>query len=123
MPKKPFASKPEEKKKALLEALKKSNGIIYKACDRVGVSRQLYYIYTKEDKSFKDEAESIIQRQIDIVEEKMLSRIEDGSDKLIEFYMSTKGKHRGYKRTQEVEVQEKKKVIIVKRASESDEGE
>ena len=37
--------------------------------------------------------------------------------------MSTKGKHRGYKRTQEVEVQEKKKVIIVKRASESDEGE
>ena len=122
MARKPLDKSPEQKKKLLLKALAKHNGIIYKACDAIGISRQLYHIYKNEDPEFKEAARMVIEAQIDKVEEKMLKRIEEGSDKLIEFYMSTKGRKRGYKKTSDIEVKEKKKVIVIKRASESDDS-
>lgn len=122
MPKKAFDMSKKDKKKAMLKALAKHNGIIYKAAKEVGCCRQLFWVYSQEDEEFKKEAKSITETQIDKVEERLLQRIEEGSDKLIEFYMATKGKHRGYKKTQDIEVQEKKKVIVIKRASDKDDS-
>jgi len=122
MPKKAFDISKEKKKKAMLKALAKHNGIIYKAAKEVGCSRQLFWVYGNEDEEFRKEAKEITEIQIDKVEERLLGRIEEGSDKLIEFYMATKGKHRGYKKTQDIEVQEKKKVIVIKRASDENDS-
>ena len=112
----------EKKKKAMLKALAKHNGIVYRAAEDVGCSRQLFWVYSNEDEEFKKAAIEVRETQIDKVEERLLQRIEEGSDKLIEFYMATKGKHRGYKKTQDIEVQEKKKVIVIKRASDENDS-
>ena len=84
------------KKKKFLEALREGHGLISYACRKVGVSRELFYRYKKKDEAFAKEVEEIDNETIDIVESKLLSKINDGDVTSIIFYLKTKGKKRGY---------------------------
>lgn len=83
-------------KKNLLTALRNHAGLITPACREVGISRQQYYYYLKNDPEFAEAVENIHEETIDYVESKLLEKIEQGSEKCILFFMKYRGKKRGY---------------------------
>lgn len=108
-------------KKAMIEALKKSLGIVSTACKSVEISRQTHYRWLTEDPEYKSQCEDIAEEAIDFVESKLHEKI-DGitvqsynskgdpviyeqppSDTAIIFYLKTKAKKRGYIERQEVD--------------------
>lgn len=109
------AEQTERNKKAVLETLKKSMGIISTACEKAGIGRTTFYEYMKTDPEFKAEVEAINERSIDFVESKLFEKMsgvrvqgQNGvyaippSDTALIFYLKTKGKNRGYVERQEV---------------------
>lgn len=108
-------------KKAMVEALKKSLGIVSTACQNVEISRQTHYRWLSEDPEYKSQVEDITEEAIDFVESKLFEKI-DGitiettnakgqpviyeqapSDTAIIFYLKTKAKKRGYVEKQEID--------------------
>lgn len=110
-------------KKAMIEALEKSLGIVTTAAEQVGISRKTHYQWLKEDEEYKQEVESLTDAALDYAESKLFEKItgvevvsgydkESGepitytqppSDTAIIFYLKTKGKKRGYIERTEVE--------------------
>ena len=86
----------DNKKGALLAALRDARGIITTACEAVGISRETYRNWKNKDPEFRQQAEDIEETQIDMVEGKLLNAIERGDTTAIIFYLKTKGKKRGY---------------------------
>jgi len=116
-------NKVDNHKKELLEALKKSNGIVSSACESVGLSRTTFYNYVNEDEDFALAVDEVNEAAIDFVESKLMEKIngitmlgksggdeEDPtytlppSDTAIIFYLKTKGKKRGYIEKTEVDM-------------------
>lgn len=93
----------EHHKKALLEALEKSLGIVTVACKQIGVGRTTFYEYYNNDPEFKKEVDGLKDVALDFAESKLHSRIKDGSDTAIIFYLKCQGKHRGYIEKQEID--------------------
>lgn len=83
-------------KKALVEAMEKSLGVVTTACRIVGISRWTYYDYYKNDVEFKKQIDDIQNIAIDYAESKLHEAIKDGNVTSIIFYLKTKGKDRGY---------------------------
>ena len=90
-------------KKAMIEALEKSLGIVTTACKSVGISRETHYRWFREDENYKQAVESISDIALDFAESKLHKQIETGDTTATIFYLKTKGKKRGYIERQEVE--------------------
>ena len=95
-------------KKALIEALEKSLGVVTVACKAVGCSRKTFYKYCREDEEFEKEVQDISEIALDFVESSLHKLIKKGDTSSTIFYLKTKGKKRGYveKTEQEVVVKE-----------------
>lgn len=93
---KPKAASIKVKKKKLLEALERSLGIVTSACKEVGLSRNQFYLYYNTDEDFKKRVDEIQDITLDFVENQLLKKIRDGSEKSILFYMKYRGRKRGY---------------------------
>jgi hypothetical protein len=91
-------------KKALIEPLEKSLGVVTAACKSVGVSRQTYYDYYNSDPEFKKECDSLDNMALDFAESQLHQKIKDGSDTAIIFFLKCKGKKRGYVERTETEI-------------------
>lgn len=89
-------------KKALLEALEKSLGVVTTACKAVGIHRSTYYNYYNDDEEFRREVDSLSDVAIDFAESQLHKQINEGSTAATIFYLKTKGKQRGYVERQEV---------------------
>lgn len=83
-------------KKAMIEALEKSLGIVTTACKQVGINRTTHYYWYNNDEAYKAAVDSIQDMVLDFAESKLHKSIEGGSDTAIIFYLKTKGKRRGY---------------------------
>ena len=94
-------NKSEHKKKALLEALEKSLGVVTTACRQVGIGRTMFYNYMKDDE-FRAEVESISDIALDFAESQLHKQIQSGNTAATIFYLKTKGKKRGYYERQEL---------------------
>jgi len=94
-------NKIEHKKKALLEALEKSLGVVTTACKKVGVGRTMFYEYMK-DTLFAKQVEDIANIALDFAESQLHKQIQEGSTSATIFYLKTKAKHRGYVERQEI---------------------
>lgn len=108
------------KKKAVLDMLKRSRGIVSSACEGADISRVTFYEWVKTDPEFKEQVDEINESAIDFVESKLFQKINGiecatitqkgetvvyevpPSDTAIIFYLKTKGKPRGYVERQEV---------------------
>jgi len=106
-------------KKAMVEALKSSFGIVSTAASNVGISRQTHYNWIKDDPEYSEQVENINEAAIDFVESKLREKIngvtvqtynskgepviyeQPPSDTAIIFYLKTKAKKRGYVERQE----------------------
>ena len=91
------------KKDKVLKFLEESRGIVSYACKNAGISRQTFYMWCREDKKFKQAVDDISEENIDIVESKLLNKIQDNDLTAIIFFLKTKGRKRGYVEKTEIE--------------------
>lgn len=92
----------EKQKKDVLKALKNTMGNVSLSCEKVGISRFAFYKWRDEDLEFNREVEEINERTLDFVESKLMQGIQDGNARMIIFFLSTKGRKRGYGQTKEL---------------------
>ena len=98
------SNKIQHTKKALLEALEKSLGVVTTACKQVGINRTTFYRYYNEDEKFKIEVDDLSNVAIDFAESQLFKQIQGGNPTSTIFYLKTKAKKRGYVERQEIEV-------------------
>ena len=89
-------NKREENKELFLIALEKTLGIVSAACKEIGISRDTYYKWLRDDPEFKKKVDDMNEYQVDFVENQLFKKIKAGSERAILFYMKYKGKNRGY---------------------------
>lgn len=102
MTKKVIIKNPKKNKAKLLECLKDSLGIVQTACMKAGLSRDTFYHYCRTDPVFKEQVDDIYEIALDYVETRLLTKIKEGSEKSIHFYLRNKGRNRGYGDTLDV---------------------
>jgi len=89
-------------KKAMVDALEKSLGVVTTACKSVGIDRGTHYNWLKADEEYAERVKSIEDIAIDFAESKLHKQIEKGDTTATIFYLKTKGKNRGYIERQEI---------------------
>lgn len=80
----------------MVEAMRKSLGIVSTACREVGIDRTTHYNWMKDDVEYKEAIEHIGEEVIDFAESKLHSLIDGGDVASTIFYLKTKGKKRGF---------------------------
>lgn len=89
-------NKIQHTKKALLDALEKSLGIVTTACKIVGIDRSTFYKYVKEDEEFAKQVKDVEDVVLDFVESQLHKQIKEGNTTATIFHLKTKGKKRGF---------------------------
>lgn len=92
------------KKKALIEAMQKSMGVVSDACKIVKIPRSSFYNYYNNDPEFKRACDECQDIALDFAESQLYSQIKGGSTTATIFYLKTKGKHRGYVERQQIDI-------------------
>ena len=95
-------NKTEQHKKAVIEALESSLGVVTSACKKAGVGRTTFYQWLKDDADFAKQVADIENVALDFAESQLHKQIQDGSAAATIFYLKTKGKKRGYIERQEI---------------------
>lgn len=90
-------------KKALLEALEASLGIVTIACRNVGIARSTFYNYIDNDPEFAAAVKDVEEVVLDFAESQLHKQIKEGNTAATIFYMKTKGKKRGYIESQNLD--------------------
>lgn len=88
------------RKNAFLHELTKSLGCALAACQKTGVARSECETWLQEDAEFAEKVHAIAEDALDYVEGKMFEKIKNGDARLIKFYLESKGKKRGYGKTE-----------------------
>lgn len=96
-------NKIQQKKKALLEALTQTLGVVTSACKIVGIDRTMFYEYYNKDPKFAQQVRDIQEVAVDFAESKLYEQIKENNTTATIFYLKTKGKHRGYIERQEIQ--------------------
>ena len=104
-------NKTEQHKKAIIEALEKSLGVVTTACKKVGIGRTQFYNWLKDDEEFAKEVDDIQNIALDFAESQLHKQIGDGSTSATIFFLKTKGKRRGYIEKSELDITSGDKVI------------
>lgn len=96
----------KQTKKELKDLIKSSLGNITAACQKAGISRGTYYNWRKQDKEWAQEIDEIKneadERMNDLAEGKLYTKVREGDNTCLIFYLKTR--HPKYKRKSEVEV-------------------
>ena len=95
-------NKTEQHKKAIIEALEKSLGVVTTACKTVGIGRTQFYNWLKDDEEFARQVDDIQNITLDFAESQLHKQIKEGNTTATIFYLKTKGKKRGYIERQEI---------------------
>lgn len=98
----------DTQKKAMIDALERSLGIVSTACQAAGIARQTHYNWMKADSAYASAVRELDNRTLDFAESHLHKLIKEGNPAATIFFLKTKGKARGYVERQEIEVQEKK---------------
>ena len=83
-------------KKAMIEALEKSLGVVTTACKTVGIARSTHYEWYGSDEKYKKAVDDIADVALDFAESQLHKQIQNGEVSSTIFYLKTKGKKRGY---------------------------
>lgn len=83
-------------KKAMIDALEKSLGIVTTAARIVGINRSTHYDWLEKDEEYRKAVNDISEMTIDFAESQLHKQIKEGNQSSTIFYLKTKGKHRGY---------------------------
>lgn len=80
----------------MIEAMRKSLGVVSVAAKKVGITRQTHYNWLKEDAAYRYEIEAVMEEEKDFVESHLHQLIQQGNPAATIFYLKTKAKDRGY---------------------------
>jgi hypothetical protein len=86
----------DSEKKAILNALEESCGVVSTACKSIGMPRSTFYNWLNTDSDFKAAVEELQEYALDVAESELHKLIKKGDTTAIIFYLKTKGKRRGY---------------------------
>lgn len=89
-------NKIQQNKKALIQAMEKSLGVVTTACKLAGLDRGTYYNYYNNDPEFKKQCDDIENIVLDFAESQLHKQIKGGNPTSTIFFLKTKGKKRGY---------------------------
>lgn len=78
------------------KAVNGSEGILTKIASRMGVSRQSLYVWLDKNKDEKKLIHQESEKISDLAESKLFEKIKNGEAWAIKYFLSTKGKKRGY---------------------------
>lgn len=91
------------KAEKFIDAIKDSGGIVSTIAKRVGcdwhTAKKYIDTYATVTQAYQDECE----RVLDLAESKTIEMINEKDGTMIRYYLSTKGKHRGYTEKQQIE--------------------
>jgi len=91
------------KKKAMIQALEKSLGVVTTASKIAGIHRDTHYEWMKKDPIYKTEVDQIDNITLDFAESQLHKQIQEGNTTATIFLLKTKGKKRGYVERQEID--------------------
>jgi len=100
--KRKYTKKDKEK---LIDELRKSLGIITIACRKCNIGRDAFYSWYNKEQWFHDAYEQILEEQIEFVENKLVECIQDKDHTAIIFYLKTKGRKKGWREINDVNIQ------------------
>ncbi len=92
------------KKRAMIEALEKSLGVVTTASKKTGITRQSHYDWMREDKEYNIAVKELKGLALDFGESALIRRMKEGSDTAIIFFLKTQAKDRGYVEKSAVDV-------------------
>ena len=92
------------KKRAMLEALEKSLGVVTTACKQAQISRDKHYRWLKEDKDYRVKCKDMENVALDFAESQLHKQIMKGNPLSTIFFLKCKGKKRGYIEQQDIKV-------------------
>lgn len=116
-------------KKAMLEALEKSLGIVTTAAKSAGIERNTHYVWMREDEAYKEAVEAISDMAIDFAESQLNQLMQGAKHQVVTnkgdiveikdapnpssiiFFLKTKGKKRGYIERTEIEVSKETEIF------------
>tara|TARA_R100000951_G_scaffold114462_1_gene119393 strand:- start:1211 stop:1591 length:381 start_codon:yes stop_codon:yes gene_type:complete len=98
------STKTDTHKKAMIEALEKSLGIVTTACKKVGIARDTHYRWYREDDEYKKQVDDISNVVLDFAESQLHLQIQKENTSATIFFLKTKGKERGYVEKKEIEI-------------------
>lgn len=85
-----------QSKELVLASLRKNFGLIAVSLRQVRVQKHVFDTWVAQDLDFRASVEEIAQYQADVVESKLLTKINEGDTKAIMFYLLNKGRSNGY---------------------------
>ena len=94
---------PDEK---IAEALKKHRGLMYLAADALKMSYSHVQERVRTSPYLQKVARDASEKRIDVAEEKLAELMEERNLGSLIFFLKTRGKHRGYTETVEMQVPE-----------------
>ena len=90
----------DERKKKMkeeyLEAFSSSACNVSVSCRKIGISRNTFYVWRKEDEAFNEKVIEEEESLLDFAETMLYKGIRQGKTAELIFYLKTKGKFRGY---------------------------
>ena len=86
----------KKNKKRVLDALKKTLGVVSSACQKVDLNPTTFYSWLKNDEEFAKEVKMCKELAIDTAETSLMEQIKDGNTAATIFYLKTQGRDRGY---------------------------
>ena len=91
------------KKKAMIEALEKTLGVVTTAAKMVGIERTTHYKWMENDAEYKANVDDVQNVVLDFAESALHKMVENHNPAATLFLLKTKGKKRGYIERQEIE--------------------
>jgi len=80
----------------MIIALQESLGVVTTAAKKADINPKTHYEWLKNDAEYAERVRMVAEEAIDFVETKMFDAISNSDSGLIKYYLSTKGKSRGY---------------------------
>ena len=99
---KPQQDRTQEMKELFIENFLSSLANISVCCRKVGISRQTFYDWQKNDDDFAVDVKNVQDELLDFAESVLFKKVRDGSTAELIFFLKTKGKSRGYVERQEI---------------------
>lgn len=90
------------KKRAMLNMLVRTLGVVTTACNAVGINRRSHYDWMEVDTEYRKAVEELNELVVDFAESHLHKRIKEGDTIATIFFLKTKGKKRGYVERTEV---------------------
>jgi hypothetical protein len=89
-------------KKAMIEALQQSLGIVSHAAQAAGIDRRTHYRWYKDDAAYKESVDDISNVALDFAETQLHELIKEKNVIATIFFLKCQGKRRGYVEKQEM---------------------